>query len=376
MTISQTVIDQAKQADLISIAERYTTLRRESSKEWAGPCPKCAGYDRFHVRPDGWFCRQCHPEFGDQIAFIRWADGTDFTTAIEQLTGQRPMQATIQRKPAMRVHTATKPAGWLNDAEMIVESAHAALMAGGSGADYLLGRGLQPPTWEAFNLGYREDVALPGTGGKDRAPAIVMPWTRGGKLTAIRYRFLQMHEYTDLDGQPRKAKQTALRDSDFAGVLYGGQVLLGCAEDLRTLVLCEGEINALSIWQTCHGWNWDVLSLGGESAKLTPAAIDYARRFGRAIIWMDKPDIAKAVMTAIPGAWGMNSLNGKDANDMLQQGLLGGLLAMARFQACESNEERERLLWDIWDCAQSPGGVDDGTQQVMESIAKGLGKTI
>ena len=374
MTISQTVIDQARQTNLVSVAERYTTLRKEAAKEYAGPCPKCGGVDRFHVKPDGWFCRQCHPKFADQIEFVRWADGADFTTAIERLTGQRPMQATIQRKPT--VQAMPKPADWLDDAEMIVDSAHARLMAGGDGATYLLSRAIQPPAWEAFSLGYREDVSLPGTGGKDRAPAIVMPWMRGGKLTAIRYRFLQAHEYTDLEGHLRKAKQTSLVDSDFTGVLYGGQGLLGCAEDLRTLVLCEGEINALSIWQTCHGWNWDVLSLGSESAKLTTAMINYARRFERVIVWMDKSEVAKSIMTAIPGAWGMNSPGGKDANEMLQAGHLGGLLATARFEACETDMERERLLWNLWDNAQLPGGIDAGARQVMESIAKGLGKAL
>lgn len=381
MTISQTSIDQAKQTNLISIAERYTTLRKESSKEFAGPCPRCGGSDRFHVKPDAWFCRHCHPKWGDQIEFIRWADGTDFTTAIERLTGQRAMNTVMQvRTPVKPTVTHVKPEGWLEKATAIVERAHAALVSGGPGADYLDGRSIEPHAWVEFKLGYAEKASLPGTEGRQRAPAIVIPWYRRGQLIAVRYRFLQSHEYADLDGKPCKAKQTALKDSDFAGILYGGQALLGCAEDLRTLVLCEGELNAISTWQTCHEWKFDVLSLGSESAKLTQPMIDYARKFSRVIVWMDNADVAKATRAAIPGAWGISSpdIDGRkhDANDMLQSHLLGGLLATARFQACESNAERERLLWDIWDTAQLPGGIDDGTRQVMESIAKGLGRTL
>lgn len=369
--IPQTTLDQARSTDLVSLAGRYTTLRREAAKEMSGPCPKCGGVDRFHVKPDGWFCRQCHPDFGDAIELVRWASNVDFATAVYQLTGEMPPAQLVRPKPKV---PPAKPPDWLDDAEQIVDSAHVRLMeCNSAGADYLISRGLQPPTWEAFRLGYREDVSLPSTGGKFKAPAIVLPWVRGGKLTAIRYRFLQTHEYIDLEGKPRKAKQTSMPDSDFAGCLYGGQGLLGCAEPLRTLVLCEGEINALSIWQTCHGWNWDVLSLGSESARLTSAMVDYARRFERVIVWMDKPEVAKQMQAIIgSGAWAMNSLDGeRDANDLLQVGHLGGLLATARYEACETNTERGRLLWNLWDSE-----LDPGARQVMEDIANKLGRQV
>lgn len=61
-TIPQTQIDDAKRTDLIELAGRYTQLRKASgTKEWEGPCPKCGGRDRFHVKADAFFCRQCHP---------------------------------------------------------------------------------------------------------------------------------------------------------------------------------------------------------------------------------------------------------------------------------------------------------------------------
>ena len=42
------LVETAKGADMLELARRYTTLRRESSHEWAGPCPRCGGDDRFH----------------------------------------------------------------------------------------------------------------------------------------------------------------------------------------------------------------------------------------------------------------------------------------------------------------------------------------
>lgn len=382
MSIERNIIEQAKQTNLISLAERYTTLRRESWKEYSGPCPHygrgcAADNDGFHVGVDWFFCRKCHPDFGDAIEFVRWLEGVDFVGAIERLTGHVAMKMMQKVTPRpTRTSNHEKPAGWLEKATAIVERAHETLMSGGVGSDYLDSRCIESHAWITFKLGYAERASLPGTEGHQRQPAIVIPWYRKGQITAVRYRFLQSHEYTDLAGKPCKAKQTALKDSDFAGVLYGGQALLGCAEDLRTLVLCEGELNAISIWQTCHEWKFDVLSLGSESAKLTQPMIDYACKFGRVLVWMDNPDIAKNTMALIPGCYGISSPSNHDANDMLQRGILGGFLATARFQACQTNGERERLLWDIWDTAQLPGGIDDGTRQVMESIAKGLGRVL
>ena len=49
-----------KNTNLIDLASRYTELRRESSKESSGACPKCGGDDRFHVTNEMFFCRQCY----------------------------------------------------------------------------------------------------------------------------------------------------------------------------------------------------------------------------------------------------------------------------------------------------------------------------
>jgi hypothetical protein len=204
----------------------------------------------------------------------------------------------------------------------------------------------------------------------------VIPWYRGGKLTAVRYRFLTTHEYTDLDGKARKVKTTSMHDSDFSGLLYGGQALMGCAEDVRTLVLCEGELNAISIWQMAEPWNWDVLSLGSESAKLTPAMLAYAAKFERVIIWMDRPELVKELMAQIPGSYGISSavVDGvkQDANKLLQTEQLGGLLTKARWLACKTEDEQRRLFYNIND-AIARRHMDLGACEVIAEIAAKVG---
>lgn len=395
-TVSKEMIESAKNIDLITLAGQYTTLKRASgTKEMMGPCPKCHGTDRLHVKTGGFFCRKCktlesnNGIWYDPIDFVRWMDGCSFVEAVERLTGVKPM--TQAKTPVVPIAKAQKPmqhehyAGWLEKAEALVSDAHAALMtdAGKAGADYLLGRGIEAHAWEAFNLGYAPAVALPGTWDtknrthtQPKQPTIVIPWYRGGKLTGVRFRFLQTHEYTDTDGKARKVKTTSLHDSDFTGVLYGGQALAGCAEELRTLVLCEGELNAISIWQMAEPWNWDVLSLGSESAKLTPAMIAYAEKFERVIVWMDRPELVKELMACIGGAYGIHSTVvdsvKQDANKLLQTEQLGGLLVNMRYLACKTDEEKRRLFYNVND-AIAQRHMDLGACEVAMQIAEGLG---
>ena len=42
------------------VVEAYGDGLKKHGREYAGPCPSCAGDDRFYIRPDGYFgCRQC-----------------------------------------------------------------------------------------------------------------------------------------------------------------------------------------------------------------------------------------------------------------------------------------------------------------------------
>lgn len=88
------VIEACKHVDLLGLIEPTTRLRKVSAREWAGPCPKCGGTDRFRVNLDhGFFCRQCgNPEhWGDQIDFRAWLYGETFQQATVALIGRRPV---------------------------------------------------------------------------------------------------------------------------------------------------------------------------------------------------------------------------------------------------------------------------------------------
>ncbi|TXH52421.1 MAG: hypothetical protein E6Q97_15860 [Desulfurellales bacterium] len=412
--IPQHIIDQARTVDLVALIQRYQwPLKTESHGSKCGPCPFCnGGEDRFWVRDNRYKCRVCGAT-GTPVDFVMWRERMDFPEAVKMLTSYvetpetalngvqngkgykdapkpqkpqfTPFQGLPQVQPAQRKEPPT--AQWIAEATAIAEQCHERLVSaddGQPGRDYLTGRGITESAWLAFGLGFHAACPLPGTNGKQLQSAICIPWQRGGKVLAIRYRFLKLHTYTDVDGKERKAKQTARPGSYFTDYLYGGHALTlpPCAdsriEALRTLILCEGELNALSIWQVAGGWRWDVLSVGSESQAqhITPAMIDYARKFERVICWMDRAEVAKAAMAQIPGSYGITSPTPEgsklDANDMLKRGLLGGFLAEARRQACESDTERTRLYWNIMD-AFDQGQLDEGALVVAAKLAGQLG---
>lgn len=385
----QRIIDDARHTDLVQLIGRYSQLRRQSPHEWAGPCPACGGEDRLRVTPTGWFCRQCRPYdegkgwFG-AIDWVMWRHGLDFKQAVGFLTGAQMTAAVQQRAPAPAQPERMEPDGqWRAEADSIVKAAQAALMGSrpgrdNGGADYLDKRSLEPATWQAFGWGWARH--------KDR-PAIVMPWYRGGKLMAIRYRYIEPTP----DGQ----RLIAQPGSKFGGILYGGQAMEAGAEQTRTLILCEGEINAASIWQVAHETRLDVLSVGSESTRLTDAMIAHAAKYKHVIVWMDRREIAAKMREQLPAGTvavasplrkddAGNPLTGSDgkpqkwdANDLLRIGKLGAFLAGVRVKACgDDAHRREGLLWDLVDAARLPLGIDPGTGAVALRLAGELGKHV
>lgn len=374
--------EQIKQSiDLRELAARYTELHKEAANELAGPCPKCGGDDRFHCTDEWFMCRQCHPKRGDAIAFVMWKDNVDFKGAVAHITNTPATPAQPPRRTPATKRPEAQPEDWQRKAAQKVDQAHRRLMddtdqAAEAGRAYLDSRGIEPHTWIAFKLGFTPGASLPGTEGKQTAPAIVIPWYRAGKVCALRYRFLGVQKYTDSKDKERAEKQTAQTGSNFAGAIYGGQALGGYIPKLSTLIICEGELNACSIWQAVKDQHVHVFSLGSESASIAPKFAEYAARYARVLVWMDKSDRAQAVMGALPGAYGIKSTDKQDANDFLKAGELGGLLALHRFQAARNRIEQESMLWDTWDAAQVWPGPDDYTLSVMAHIAQTIGVTV
>lgn len=373
--LSSDDIDRAKLVDLVDLVGGYTVLRRESAREYSGPCPKCGGDDRLHVHADGWwFCRTCHTKRADAIEWVRFADGLPFVDAVRKLTGAGvlvPVVAPVHRSPVRQVQPVT--AEWRQTVSLRLRAAQAALFseAGEPGRVYLSGRGLAPATWTAYGVGFMADAPCPGS--QRTASAIVLPWMARGAVVGLRYRFIEPQTYTDKDGNLREGvRLSSMWRSDFTGRLFGGQALNYEDAHRRAVVIVEGEINAMSVRQVAGDSGLDVLSIGSESARLSWAAIDALNRYRRVIVWADRPGVAVRLSDALGGAYSVASPNGQDANDLLRTGQLGAFLAAMRADAAAGDPaELEALLWWLYDAAAGYG-VDAATGAIMESLAGNL----
>jgi len=88
---------------------------------------------------------------------------------------------------------------------------------------------------------------------------------------------------------------------------------------------------------------------------------------------MDKADVAKEIMAQVPGAFAFSSPGGKDANDLLQGGTLGSELVKLRWEAARTEDERHRMVWDLWDGANECG-LESGTASTYRKLCDYMGR--
>ena len=87
-------------------------LKRESGKEYSGPCIFCGGVDRLRVFPDEgeagrYWCRKCKKS-GDAIQYLRDYRELSFQSAC-QLLGKQPKKSTRVQEPVRKVRTSFEP---------------------------------------------------------------------------------------------------------------------------------------------------------------------------------------------------------------------------------------------------------------------------
>ena len=302
------------------VAGRGIVLAPVSGREWGGPCPKCGGTDRFRVKDDGFFCRQCRSVedhgWGDAIDFVMWLDGVDFKEATEALGGS--ISAPV-RRPDVNTGTIVPKADErpVKDFSGRVERAHERLFGrspeGLSAWLYLNGeRGIERGTAKDFRLGV-ECWSEDGVG-------ITMPWyAQDGTIPAVRVRLVR----------PVGDKVKSAKGSTTRGVVFGLQNVRG----KKNLLLVEGEINAMSVYQVCGTWI-DVLSVGAQSSIIPQFVIDLSRRYRNVGVWFDEEKQAAAAQLAMGGSFRIRSKpdgapEKRDANDLLRLGLLGRFLDLA-----------------------------------------------
>jgi len=283
MTIDTVRIKE--QVDLVALVGKDVHLRKVASTgggEYAGPCLKCGGEDRFHVSASGWwFCRQCHERRGDAIAYLMWRDGTTFLDACSALgnaiaaTNSKGSAKRTPVTPLTREHDTEPPSPvWQNQAGKFVAWTVEQLWQNDAALAYLRGRGLADETTRSAKLGYNPREMYrdgsswglqPEAGGKERRVWLPRGWVIPCEVSN-HLRYVKVRRANELAGNA--AKYIAISGSKKAGVIYG----LDDARGSWDVVLCEGELNALVLRQELAGVA-AVISVGDAGNLPGPEAI-------------------------------------------------------------------------------------------------------
>lgn len=362
----------ARDIDIAALATRYgTELHRHGTNELAGacPCPGCtAQRDGFHVNVamNRWRCYTCHPSaWFDAVELVKVCEGLNYPDAVQWLLGDSTPTPRIAKpvtpQPAKTWDTA-RATRFLADAQ---DRLWAAGSMGDRGRGYLEGRGLDGATWLNFGLG----VANVKTGAGDYAPAIAIPWYVRGELASLAFRFLDAH-----DGQRYSRWGSA------ANRLFGNHANLDAA---GTVVIVEGEFNAMAIWQIANHTRLHVLSTGKQADRLSDSAVRaIAQRYDTVIVWCDEQDASRALVGQLaPHVTGivqsmyspLHDGRKMDANARLQSGELGGELSAVREYMAHESGHVDRLYSDLMLGATSVQGLDAGSADVLKRLAERVG---
>jgi len=279
----------------VDLSKLVTTPLHGNERERYGPCPKCGGEDRFHIRHyqgrDYFFCRKCHEKRGDAIEFMCWMHGHTFAEAVRELGGEvsnfarnkttLTTTSPTEQQPFKNVNICDiappteqqpvqlPPAQWRNRAGLFVERCAAYLWtsAGQPAREYLHRRGLTDETINQYRLGLNPKFAK-GDGEEwglerdvTRAMGITIPRFALGELWAVNIRRLN-NDMTPYVGNNKYLMVT------------GGAVtaLFNCdaiSTDTAAIIATGGELDAILCQQFAPN-GIACISLGAEGYTLKP----------------------------------------------------------------------------------------------------------
>jgi hypothetical protein len=281
---------QLRTISLAALIERDGVILHGQSERY-GPCPKCGGDDRFHLRSyagrEYFFCRQCHDKRGDAIEYLRWLHGMTFAQACDALGLRRERPALPASRPTPKTARGIvipscldePPAPEWQDA-MRAFVADCAAYLPGPVRDYLHGRGLTDEAIARHRIGYNA-TSQHVAGEWWTWRGIVIPTTYGGHLWRVNVR-RRAADLADGNGKYINARGSKAQ-------LFNGDAL---ATDPHTVVMCAGEFDAMLVQQHAPD-GVAAITFGSETKRPTWEA-DYLLRDRRVLIAYDNDDAGDA----------------------------------------------------------------------------------
>lgn len=271
------VIENVKsRLDIVDVVGHYVTLKR-AGHNFKALCPfHSEKTPSFVVFPENqnWKCFGCE-EGGDVLDFVQQIENWDFPTTLQEMARQAgvemPQQAGRLRRNGNGKavgHSQEKvemdsapPSAWREQAAAFVGYCQARLFEDDNeGLDHLHRRGLTDDTIQAWGLGWhdkprRRQASKWGLKGKPiyLARGVVIPWRVDGEVWHIKARLFE-------DWGNKTPKYIRVRGGN--PTLYGLDQLAG----RETVVICEGELDAVLLWQEV-GNLVDVVAIGSKGSR-------------------------------------------------------------------------------------------------------------
>jgi len=313
---------------------KYTPLtpNPESRKEVHGPCPFCGGTDRFVIWMDAdrYWCRQCGRS-GNAIQFARDVVGLDFREAQELVGGDTaPTRSARTKRKRTLSNNGMPPTSrpWGERAAALAFVCQNALWATDRPLTWLRDvRGLADETLGHFGIGYNaterhergsewgldKDVWIPR--------GITIPWYLDvpveNTLWNVRIR--------RPEGKPK-----------YVGLPAAGNGLFNYADQVLPALICEGEIDAMTVWQEASDLVLPLATGGTQNAHLSRWVARLARlplvliafdtdAAGEATVqwWLE---CLKNAVVWPPTCHDINDMltRGEDVRRWIQEGLMNG----------------------------------------------------
>ena len=311
---------------LAEVAQQYTSLTQISQAgALQGACPLCGGTDRFHVKGDRYYCRQCYPRGGDVIDLLMRVEDISFREACTRLASpsffpERPVLTNPQTAAQPTEIPQWQTDVFQNSARRTIVATYQRLLSaeGRPGQEYLAGRGIIPVIWQRYQLGY-------GTTFHPirykQEEAIFVPWltAEGESVTAIQHRFL--------DSQHEKSERYSLKPG--SSLLVFGLHILAPA---NKVFIVEGEFNCMAINQMGQ----QAVSVGSESNrgnnKIVTVLQEHLASYEEMVVWFDNLNYSQQFVEQLKKGLPFRKeirvidTGGPDANDLLITGGLGAVI--------------------------------------------------
>lgn len=324
--------------DILKVASdiKGLKLKKDGRDWWSGPCPECGGTDRFYINTmdNKYKCRQCSFAGGlANLASFAW--GVHLWDAIDtllrySLRDHDLSDIVITKAQANTTRSESKKEVFKDFSREMTRAASQIDQAW----EYLVGRGITSDTTSACQglLGFARVYHHDSRSYYDSVCfAHELPLGKKWVVVGINRRIFD---------PPEGLEKTRL----IAGSKWGFLRLPSLGDYM--LIVVEGEINGLSIWQVARllGWRVDVMSVGSEGAfkKRANYITELAKQYEGLVLWGDDGDVMQKAILEGPITHNQMDViispNKLDANDLLQKRVLDKFL-LARLPTIAQNAQ-------------------------------------